>query len=173
MGMAPGVKSVYPTGKVLLHRPQGAFSCPERFSLMKTKSSRTTEPAKKAPSVNAGRDYAAPLARFSQEEMHALGKEIDEEREQRYREAAAPCPKEYRPAYIHLLKELYADNDDCFDQEDVPPLIHFERSVLNVLCSKPEIDPWDMSEIAECFPQCRDFAEDLRMLSRLRQRERI
>lgn len=90
----------------------------------------------------------------------------------RYERAARPCPEEYRPAYIHLLKELEADNEDCFS-EDAPPLIQFERSVLSVLVSTPDLDPWNMAEIADNFPGCREFSEQLRMLSRLRQREHV
>ena len=86
--------------------------------------------------------------------------------------AAMPCPPEFRPAYIHLLKMLRAENDDVFF-EDAPPIVHFERSVLILLVNTPDLDPWDMAEITDCFPECREFSEQLRMLSRLRQREHV
>ena len=86
--------------------------------------------------------------------------------------AARHCPPEFRPAYIHLLRELFTDNEDVYF-EDAPPMIHFERSVLILLVNTPDLDPWDMAEITDCFPECREFSEQLRMLSRLRQREHV
>lgn len=98
--------------------------------------------------------------------------ENDLSSDERLKRAAMPCPEEFRPAYIHLLKMLEADNRDVLF-EDAPPIVHFERSVLILLVNTPDLDPWDMAEITDCFPECREFSEQLRMLSRLRQREHV
>lgn len=86
--------------------------------------------------------------------------------------AAMPCPPEFRPAYIHLLEELYKDNRDCYF-EDSPPFIDFERAVLIAIIDAPEIDPWTFAEIADTLPEGKEFSAQLRMLSRLRQREHV
>lgn len=112
-----------------------------------------------------------PLARFSQEEMHALGKEIEEDMEQRYRDAAAPCPKEYRPAYIRLLKYLVSYY--CGDKNSWEPSDGFkiESGIVLAVLNNPELDPWIFYEIVHECKDHAEFAGTLIVLSALRNND--
>ena len=130
-----------------------------------------TTPAKaasKAPTVNADREKGVT----PDVDRSELDKPLDPELLAKIERAAMPCPPEFRPAYIHLLEELYKDNRDCYF-EDSPPFINFERAVLIELINAPEIDPWTFAEIADTLPDGKEFSAQLRMLSRLRQREHV
>ena len=102
--------------------------------------------------------------------------EIIESKEQRFQKAAAPCPEEYRAAYIHLLEQIQADSMDIIKENgpDCPsPYEDFCMTVINFIVNNPGVDPWQVAEIVDHYPHGAELAEQLRMLSRLRQRERV
>ncbi len=130
-----------------------------------------TTPAKaasKAPTVNADREKGVT----PDVDRSDLAKPLAPDILAKIERAAMPCPSEFRPAYIHLLEELCKDNRDC-NFEDAPQFVHFELSILNAILDAPEVDPWTLAEIVDTHPDGIEFAAQLRMLARLRQREHV
>jgi hypothetical protein len=87
---------------------------------------------------------------------------------ERCEQAAKYCPEEYQPAYIHLLESLFKENDEDFRESEPLTLFVFNREILIFLTDHPEVDPFDVAEFVDYYPDAKDFAERLRMLSRLR-----
>lgn len=103
-----------------------------------------------------------------------------DDKAERLKRAAMPCPEEFRPAFAHVLGGLLALSDFEFEDGDFRTQASwaaavFRRSILTLILDYPEIEPWELAEladtIAETIPGLDEFPEQLRMLSRLRSRK--